>query len=45
VQGGDGEFDATIALDQMSEEPRRRVRALLRLAGARALSAVPRLQG
>jgi len=44
VQGGDGEFDATIALDQMSEEPRRRVRALLRLAGARALSAVPRIQ-
>ena len=44
VQGGDDEFDATIALDQMSEEPQRRVRALLRLAGTRALAAVPRLQ-
>jgi len=38
---GDAElFSATIALDQLGDDPRRRVRSLLRLAGARAVALI-----
>lgn len=36
VSGGGELFTSTIALDRLGDDPRRRVRALLRLAGARA---------
>ena len=41
VEGGGEDFDAVIALDRIGREPRRHVRALLRLAGARAVAARP----
>ena len=37
VRGGSEVFSATIALDQLGEDPRRRVRSLLRMAGAKAV--------
>ena len=37
VAGGEALFAATIALDRLSDQPRRHVRALLRLAGAEAI--------
>ena len=37
VAGGGELFTATIALDQLGDDPRRRVRSLLRLAGAEAV--------
>jgi glycerate 2-kinase len=37
VAGGGELFAATIALDQLGEDPRRRVRSLLRRAGAQAV--------
>jgi glycerate 2-kinase len=38
VAGGEAMFAATVALDDLGDDSRRRVRALLRLAGARAVS-------
>ena len=40
VAGGSELFAATIALDQLGHDPRKRVRALLRLAGAQAVARV-----
>jgi glycerate kinase len=42
VSGGDELFSATIALDRLGADPRRRVRALLRVAGARAAAITSR---
>jgi glycerate 2-kinase len=38
VDGGEELFSATIALDQLGDDPRRRVRSLLRLGGAQAVA-------
>jgi glycerate kinase len=40
VNGGEELFNATIALDQLGDDPRRRVRSLLRLAGAQAVALI-----
>jgi glycerate kinase len=40
VAGGGELFAATIALDQLGDDPRRRVRSLLRIAGAQAVRLV-----
>lgn len=44
VSGGEELFSATIALDRLGDDPRRRVRALLRVAGAQA-AAIPGRSG
>jgi glycerate kinase len=43
VAGGRELFALTIALDELGDDPRRRVRALLRLAGRRAVAAAAEL--
>jgi hypothetical protein len=41
VAGGEDLFAATIGLDRLGEHPRRHTRALLRLAGTRAVGMLP----